>query len=440
MVLVYAERLTPRLEYAFRLIFEQILRLEVSFTANSAEYAASEQPRINYSSTQSGGGLYMYPSRLLFLDELEYPEPDTVLYNGEKYFYGTSPESFLPFDPFAASFLLVTRMEEYYDTRLDHFGRFIPKNSLLSHNGLLQKPVVNIWALLVAEKLSEKYPFILLPKQHFNFITTVDIDSAWAYLNKGLFRNLGGFARDFLKGRFKEAFQRVKVQLGIRKDPFDTYDFLDTVFKENENRVIFFFLMGDRCKHDKSINHRNHAFHRLIRRISSKYKTGIHPSLNGSREDFKKWLPIEKKRLERITRERVTRSKQHFLYLTFPKTYQVLRENKITSDYTMGYSGECGFRAGICSPYPYYDLTREKVTGLTIYPFQVMDVTLRDYLGLDAERAAEMIWKLMDEVRKVRGTFISTWHNESLNGNGKWKGYRNVFRQMNKTGFQWAND
>jgi len=85
-------------------------------------------------------------------------------------------------------------------------------------------------------------------------------------------------------------------------------------------------------------------------------------------------------------------------------------------------------------------LANETATSLLIVPFQTMDGTLRNYLKLSPNDACAEIELLMNEVKRVGGTFVSIWHNESLNGLGDWKGYREVFEKMNKLGFQWANE
>ncbi len=61
-------------------------------------------------------------------------------------FYQTNDNSDLPFDPFAASFYLVSRYEEYLPYQPDQFGRFPAKASVAYQNGFLKKPVVNHYA------------------------------------------------------------------------------------------------------------------------------------------------------------------------------------------------------------------------------------------------------------------------------------------------------
>lgn len=440
MILIYSSGITRRLEYTFRLIFEEILRMEAGFTDSLPEYTASSGPKINYSHQNNQSGLFLKPGTLLFKTGIECPEPDTVDFRGEKYFFRTSGDSFLPFDPFAATFFLVSRLEEYSDRNPDQYGRFRHENSILFKNGLLRKPVVNIWARMVAAALKEKYPSLFVPEPEFKFLATIDIDSAWAYRNKGFFRNAGGFVRDLAKSTFKEAISRVSVLTGFKTDPFDTFDFIDESLTGRESQAIFFILLGDHSKFNKNISHKNHEFRELIGRISKKYRTGIHPSFPGNLSHGFILVRTGMQRLKAITGKEVLLSRQHYLYLRFPETYQTLIRAGITADYTMGYAGECGFRAGICTPFQYYDVLNEQVTQLSVFPFQVMDVSLKDYLGLTPDKAWEVIESLMDEVKMAGGTFVGIWHNETISDEDPWKGYRAVFTRMLKTGFKWADE
>src|SRR5690554_2221386 len=112
MILVYSEVITPRIEYIFRLIFVQILRVEVIFTTNPGEFLYSEYPKINYSQKKFSDEIYIKPHGLLSQNILKKIEIKPVKYKGETFFFESSPDSVFPFDMFAASFYLVTRYEE----------------------------------------------------------------------------------------------------------------------------------------------------------------------------------------------------------------------------------------------------------------------------------------------------------------------------------------
>ena len=98
----------------------------------------------------------------------------------------------------------------------------------------------------------------------------------------------------------------------------------------------------------------------------------------------------------------------------------------------MGYASRTGFRAGTCTPFLFYNIHLEETTSLRVYPFTVMDVTLKDYLHVTPEQAIDRVKKIIDEVKNVQGTFISLWHNESLSETGEWKGWSRVYTEMLK--------
>ncbi len=440
MILFYSEEINPRINYTARLIFTQILGIEVTFTTNSSEFQKYDKPKINYSYEKFGDEFYIKPHRLLYCKAIINPDFKSVWYEGEKYFFESSKDSELPFDPLAASFYLVTRHEEYLEEERGKYKRYPAEKSILSKYGLLKKPVVNIWAQLLAKKLNERYPELIFPKSKFKFYSTIDVDNAWAFQHKGLWRSAGALAKSVLKGKIGEAKSRLKVWMGGEPDPYDTYDYLDGVFKGNEEKVLFFFLLGDYARYDKNIPSKNKYLRRLIIQTNKKYEVGIHPSFASSKKKGKKKLHKEIQRLENITGGKVEKSRQHFLRLKIPSTYKRLFKNGISEDYTMGYSSHTGFRAGICTPFYFYDLKKERETKLLVVPFQVMDVTLRNYLQLKPEEAIKEINELMQEVKKVEGTFVSIWHNETINDLDWWEGYRNVFEEMNRIGFEWANE
>lgn len=439
MILIYSEEITPRVDYIFRLFFTGILQVEIDFTTDAEVFRISDLPKLNYSGRKLADELYIKPHGLLHRKGLEAPVIKPVECNGQRYFFESSSSSLFPFDPFAASFYLVTRFEEYTETRFDRFGRYPAENSILYKTGLLKKPVIDIWAGMLADKFMEKYPGLIFPNRKFQFISTIDIDNAWAYRHKGFFRTTGAFFKSILKNDFKELNHRIRVLNGKEQDPYDTYDFLDSVLAGHEKQTRVFILLGNYNRFDKNISHRNRAFRDLIKRISGKYEVGIHPSF-ASNDKSIHLLIKEKKRLEKITGKIPRKSRQHFLKLRFPETCQRLTGAGIEEDYTMGYPSQTGFRAGTCTPFQFYDLTKEKATKLTIIPFQVMDVTLRDYLELDPEEALNEITGLMTEVKNTGGIFVSIWHNETISNLDRWKGYRQVFETTHKTGFEWSNE
>jgi hypothetical protein len=96
----------------------------------------------------------------------------------------------------------------------------------------------------------------------------------------------------------------------------------------------------------------------------------------------------------------------------------------------MAYAGCSGFRAGVCTPFQFYDLEKEEVLPVTVHSAAIMDGTLNEYMNLNPEQALAEIYKLVPVVKMCNGEFISIWHNHTLNNKGIWKGWRTVFENM----------
>src|SRR5690606_12639845 len=125
---------------------------------------------------------------------------------------------------------------------------------------------------------------------------------------------------------------------------------------------IFFWLMADYGKFDKNNPVNNLEFQKQIQSVSKWAETGIHPSYASNSNPEK--LKTEIQRLEKISGQKITKSRQHYIKLNLPETYQNLIEQGIEEDYTMAYADETGFRAGTCTPFFWYDLSREEKTNL----------------------------------------------------------------------------
>ena len=187
-------------------------------------------------------------------------------------------------------------------------------------------------------------------------------------------------------------------------------------------------MLGDYGQNDKNISIQSKKFRSLIKSLGDYAKVGIHPSYGS--HDNPKQLSKEVIRLSSVMNREVKKSRQHFLKMRLPDTYRNLLELDIQEDYTMGYASDYGFRAGLCTPFYFYDLDLELETSLKLYPFALMEGTLKYYQKVSPERAMEHIKALVDEVRAVNGCFISLWHNDSINDVGTWKGWQKVYIDM----------
>jgi len=428
-LLIYVPKKPARIRYVFRLVFKDLLRIPYRLLTDEDEFQSAQQPKMSYGDLPKEGTVFFRSGGLLFKRGVDSLDLEPLEYEGEKAFFPVYDKaSALPFDVFASIFYLVSRYEEYQPFVRDMHGRFTAHLSVSAQLGVLEKPLVNIWALMVKKILQQKYPALVFPERKYKFIPTYDIDSAFAYAQKGLVRSMGGYILSAQTMDWQSVKERTQVLFLRKRDPFNTFTRQIAYKKKYGLNPIYFILSGRYGQFDKNINIRNRTFRFLIKRLSDYARIGIHPSYFTN--EFPERISFEISNLEKVINKDVRCSRQHFLRLVLPNTYRNLIDVDITDDYSMGYAALPGFRAGICSSYNFYDLDLEVETKLRIHPFAVMDGTLRDYMDLTPTDAIEQIRVLVNEVKKVNGTFISLWHNESLSDKKRWTGWRRVYEEL----------
>ena len=428
MLLIYTHKITHRNKYIFNLLFKDTLGVDFALTDDEADFREQPGAKISYSNNPLEDELHFISRHLLFETGITEQNISVFEYNSQKVFYATGKASALPFDVFAASFYLVSRYEEYLPHIRDEHDRFDAKDSLAFTNNFLHKPLINIWASWLKNVILKKYPEVVFPEKKYEFISTIDIDNAYAYREKGFTRSLGGYLKSISQFNFKEIKERNRVLLGLKKDPYDTYDFQLQILKKYGVKSIYFFLLGDYGVNDKNLPIESKKFQSLIKMIGDYAEVGIHPSYgsNKSKDQLKK----EVDRLSKVLHREITQSRQHFLKLTLPETYRNLIDLDITDDYTMGFASQVGFRASICTAFNFYDLDMELETKLKVHPFAVMEGTLKYYMHVRPEDAMKKIKPLIDEVKAVNGVFMSLWHNDTLNDQKLWLGWQKVYEEM----------
>ena len=429
-MLIYTTTSSQRLTYILDLVFNGILGIDYKLTHNADEFSFFTGAKINYSEAPIGSELFIFATKLLFQKGIKNQEISVFDWADTKAFFATHPRYALPFDPFAAIFYMVTRYEEYLPHKGDLHQRFDAQESLAFRKGFLHQPVVDLYAAKLRALVQEYYPGTVFPKRSYTYISTIDIDNAWAYKEKGIIRNGGALFRSLFRFEFSKVFERLAVLVEKKKDPYDTYDLLNEIQQEFGLSCIYFFLLGDYGVNDKNVSVTRRNFQALIKSIADYNEVGIHPSYASNTHPNR--LRMELYRLQKVVRRDISRSRQHFLKLEFPGTYRNLIECDITDDYTMGFASEPGFRAGTCTPYFFYDLDREAATTLRVHPFMAMDATFRYYKKIRPEEVLGYVQPLIRAVKSVDGTFISLWHNESISNHPPWDGWRQVYREVAK--------
>ena len=421
MLLVYSDITSSRLQYTCDFIFKEQFGIDYKITIDSESFRNHAGAKINYSNSRMEDAYTIKSQSLLFEQDIKEQTINCVDLNNYKAFFKTSDSDF-PFDIFAAIFYLLSRYEEYLPHEKDMYGRFAHENSFAFKEGFLNKPVINIWLTDFSSSLKKFFPALTFKTKTFNFLPTYDIDIAYSFKHKGFIRNLGGFIKS-------PSLERLAVLAGLKKDPFDSFDFMDKLHTEfNLNPVYFFLVATSGSLYDKNISPYSNAMWQLIKRHAKKYRSGLHPSWR-SNNNFSILLK-EKKILETAGKMEVNISRQHYIKMSMPQTYQELIKAGIEADYSMGYGSINGFRASVASTFYWYDLTTEKTTSLKLYPFCYMDANSFYEQNLDAGQALEELQYYLNECKKVNGFFISIFHNNFLGTDKQFTGWKEMYTKF----------
>lgn len=433
-MIIYSTYITPRVKYIVSALFGN----DVLITDSKERFLQHQGFKINYSDERiSNDELFIQPHSLLFEENIQPQNIDCFEWNGLKVFFKT--EGDIPFDIFAAAFYLISRYEEYLPHEPDMYGRYPHANSLAYRENFLQLPLINLW-LKELMKINSSFSI-----QHltFAFIPTYDIDIAYAYQHQPFFKNLLGFYTDLFKFNFEKFAERSNVYSGWKKDPFDTYDWLDALHQQYQLQPVYFFLcIIERGEYDKNILIQSKAVQKLYQSIAEKYEAGIHPSwksavqMKGEADRGQESL-LEKEvtALKNILQKDIVLCRQHYLRFTLPDTYRQLIASGIKNEYSMGYGSINGFRASYALPFYWFDLKENNKTDLFIHPFCYMEANSFFEQKYSAEQAADELQHYHDTVKSVNGKLITIFHNHFITEQREWIAWRNMYADFLKKNF-----
>lgn len=228
-LLVYTPLLTPRIKYIFNFIFTDILKTNVEFSSNLAEFKVHNLPKISYADHPIGGELFFKCSDLMLAHKIIPPVIKTTVF-GDTIVPFAVTGSALPFDLFAASFFFLSRHEEYLPFEPDENGCYPHELSLQNKLGLLKLPVIDGWALILKNLLLKKFPELFFGKRSFEFVPVycepgVSLPVSSGLLNRGM---------HFL--RLLTGISNPQTKKPARLEQLHTY--LDSIYQEEENRKV----------------------------------------------------------------------------------------------------------------------------------------------------------------------------------------------------------
>ena len=414
-ILVHCPKRTARHEAAFTWTLGSALGLAWAWADTASQPASSDDVHLFYGVDGEAG--VRFPAEGL-LSEVGQRRSEPPATEGEDA------------DLLAAIFWMGSRMEEFgAGASVDDHGRFDPTGSPAELRGWLERPICEEWAFQVGERLlGERWDE---HRRHleaqFEVVPTLDVDSAYAFRGKGLWRTTAALLRDIITGRFSTVLRRLQVILGREADPYDTYAQAAAWHAERGLEARWFFLLAAFGPHDKGLPSSSPALGELMRSLERdpRCAVGWHPGYAAA--ENAEALSAEAMAFERILGRRPVASRQHYLRMNPTQTRRHLLALGIREDHTEGHAVRTGFRGGFARSRPWYDLEAEALTDLLLCPFAAMDATYARYLKTPPEEVPERVGELAAAVRKVGGPLRLLWHNESLAPEGLWKNWGGVY-------------
>ena len=427
MLLIYTQKITPRIIYIFKHVCTNMLGISIRFTSKIEEFIAHDGMKLSYGKQALGNELFIQNTGLLMEQGLSEVEIKVQPWGESFCFFPATEKSDLPFDIFAASFFLLSRYEEYLPHVKDEHGRFPASESLAEQEGFLQNPVVDVWAYKFLEVIRQRFPDLNKNKRTFSARTIIAVEHAFSYRNKGFVRSFVGMLMDLVKLQFGKVLDRIQVLLRLKKDPFNIFEDLILLLKQHDIKLLFLFQLSDFTVHDRNINPNRMPHRSVIKYVADYTKVGL--LLGYYALQNIKTLRKEKLRLEEIVHSPLQAVLNSKYNLSLPEHYNNLTELEIPDDYSMGYPETHGFRAGTCTPFLFYDINTEVTTPLKIHPYAFNSNILEQE---DTGKMKSEVAKMLQEVKAVEGCFNTIFKNQDFSDYSDKELYYSFLKQIHE--------
>lgn len=325
-------------------------------------------------------------------------------------FSGAGP---FPLDLVAATFILLTRWEEWTRPSLDEMGRHREDASLCARQGFRDRPVLDEWAVVLRSWLKMKNPGweCRLPKPRLWI--SHDVDHLLYYKNP--WRLFRGLMRDTIRQKsLHTASNNLKngflALVDPQKDPCVTaiYNLMDMDEVLGE-KGTFFFMSAKAGKFDEGYDLGSQIGQSLLSSIKSRgFEIGWHPGYSAAEND--ELFMQELASIRKTTAQAVPGVRHHFLRWRAGISWKRMSEQGIPFDASVGYSGCLGFRSSTAHFYPAYDLIGDSPLSLEVRPLIIMDGPLFS----DPAIATETVRILKQRCNAVNGCLSLLIHNYTI--------------------------
>lgn len=360
------------------------------------------------------------PNKIDYAQNSFTPEADIPVLYGNERIVVDEKKIECSIDIFASSFFMLTRWEEAVIKEKDEHQRFPDELSLAQKFNFHKRPIVNeytemLWNFILQLNSKQKRK-----QRKYQVILTHDVDYFRRYNSINKYINaIGG---DIILRKnpllwFKTTFDFITTKLKLKKDQYDTFDYLMDVSDKHHLKSRFYFIPGKPREEDVRYDIDDPLIKKTIDNI---FKRGHITGLHGTYKSFNKPddFQSELKRLKSIY-PHITEGRQHYLRFQNPKTWQIWDEANMLSDSSIGFANTPGFRSGVCYAYPVFNIETRKKLKLQEQALIFMEGAL-GWKNHKASHFVDELSQLSNIVKKYNGNFVFLWHQNNIK-NYEWK-------------------
>ncbi|MFT5437805.1 MAG: hypothetical protein ACI840_002465, partial [Ulvibacter sp.] len=262
------------------------------------------------------------------------------------------------------------------------------------------------------------------PLKKMKIHNVIDASQPYAFVQRGFLRAIIGFSSDLWKMKIRSIITRGQVLMTLRKDPYNTFNWIINTARRSVSKHTFFFRLGDSSDFKAGMNTKRLRFKLLVKFISDYKEVGLIFS-SETLVDYEK-VKKEKERMEEMTNRILTSSMNAHYMVNLPAIYRNLVELEVERDFTMVYENEVGFRAGTCTPFLFYDLDSETKTPLIVHPLAFTTNAFEKKYESEINKTFKMLFASVDQ---VNGTFSIVFSNRDFTYSEKNKIWRSIFSE-----------
>jgi uncharacterized protein DUF7033 len=327
-------------------------------------------------------------------------------------FHNESPS--FPLDLVAATFLLLSRWEEYsLDLPRDIWGNVDERTIFPSRQGFLERPVLDEWALVLRSWLQAIRPGWQARPSSFRIVPTHDIDHLFRYPRIScLPRRLVGTAVRTRSIRQTVTVAREGVSSLKRPDSDPCVQLVRNLADRDEALGLqgaFFFMTALAGPSDDGYDISGPVGQRLLRELNDRgHVLGWHSGYRAAEDQ--KLFHEQAACFRSVVADGASALRMH--YLRWRKhTPEWMETLGFSQDYSWGLNDLMGFSHGTAIPFVLWDVERCRSTTILETPLLVQDGAFARIAGDERQEAVQTAKDICGRAKRVGGVFSFLMHN-----------------------------